>query len=113
MAHHVQTIGRRRRACYIHFARRLNQRVSGKLNAKVIWSGISDAIQRGDTTFVNSPRRLNKTGRRLWRVDAPKTHFFIIYDHELGCAVTVLAAKGYVQCHRDVGGEKISLEEQL
>ncbi|MEO9633088.1 MAG: hypothetical protein ABJG14_21930 [Sulfitobacter sp.] len=104
------------RKCFSHFSRRLGERVEPSLDAKVIWDGIIDAIERGDTLYVAFIARLNKKGRRLWRVGGgPCAYtFFIVYDHALNCPVTVLDTTKVAGCHPDLRrGKVITLEDHI
>lgn len=112
-SHRPQSRKDRRRACYGHFARRLRQRVSPNINVHIVWHGIIDAIMNNDTTHVSFVGRLNKKGRRLWRVSTPSKPFFVVFDHDLGCPVTVLPPEGHAGCHDNLGYTKISLEDHL
>lgn len=90
MPAHLSTKSHRQKTCFGHFKKRLKERVSDKLDPKLIWDGIISAIDRRDTEYVTFVARTNRQGRRLWRVGTEDVGFFIIFDHKLGCPVTVL-----------------------
>ena len=86
----------RRKACFIHFKRRLAERVSEVIDPLVIWDGIISSIEQGDPSLVSFVARTNRNGRRVWRVGVEAVPFFVIFDHELGCPVTVLPPDGEI-----------------
>ena len=108
---HLQTSSERRRNCFHHFARRLAERVSRDMDATRLWLEVIEGVNRSDRTNISFVARLNRRGRRLWRVQVSARRFFIVYDHKLNCPVTVLPLRGH--CYKQKGKHyvRVSLEE--
>lgn len=98
------------KGCYLHFAQRVEERIGTHIKPKILWQVLSKAVQEGDSAIVTFVRRISRTGRRLWRFQIAGEPYFLIYDHELECPITVLASKGRLRCHPDLGCESVSLE---
>lgn len=99
------------KGCYLHFAQWVRERIGDHIKPKVLWLVLTKAVREGDERVVTYVQRISRTGRRLWRFQIAGEPYFLIYDHELECPITVLLPKGNLRCHPDLGCESVSLEE--
>lgn len=98
-------------ACLEHFSQRVAERAGPDVDAKVLWSVLIERINQPEPTpYLTFIARINKQGRRLWKIEVGDRVFFIVYDHRIDCPITLLPPSGYAkrQC-----GEPISLEAHL
>lgn len=81
----------------IHFAQRLEERIDPDLNAAHFWTHLVDIMSRpygpgDDAEFIGR----TKSGCRAWLTEWCGHRIVIIYDHDLGCPVTVMPRDGRV-----------------
>ena len=98
------------KGCYLHFTRRVRERIGDHIPPRALWNVLTKAVQENDEGIVTYVGRLNKRERRLWRFQVSGDTYFLIFDHDLECPITVLLPGGNVRCHPDLGCEQISLE---
>lgn len=101
------------RGCYAHFAKRVTERIGDHVEPRPLWFGLIQAIQDNDTTLISFVARINRSGRRLWRFTVEGAPFFVIYDHNLNCPVTVLPPDGEARRHSDLHQDPINLEDHI
>lgn len=75
---------------YLHFQKRVRQRVGDHIDPKELWHGVSRAIENGDNSLCAFVTRINRDGRRLWRITCHGETFFVVYDHNLSCPITIM-----------------------
>lgn len=87
------------RGAFLHFSRRIRERVGPEEDAVAHWWKIIVAIEAGDTKVMEFMGRLTRTGRRLWRYhleDMPPT--YVVFDHTNHCPVTILTQERPLRC---------------
>jgi hypothetical protein len=100
------------RGCYIHFARRVRERIGPQVRPKELWDYLIDAIQSNDASKVQFMGRVSRKGRRLWRFEVEGDPFYVIYDHSIDCPITILKPVGCVNRHSDTRKPPINLVVQ-
>lgn len=101
------------KGCYIHFTQRVAERIGDGVDPKLLWDIVIREIERNSSPHLTFIRRLNRKGRRLWRISLKGKFYFIVFDHEINCPITVLPPKGEAKCHGDIPGESVNLEEYI
>lgn len=84
-------------ACYQHFSRRVAERMGEDIDARMLWRSLIQIIEtETETEHLQFMARINRDGRRLWRLYLRGKPFFVIYDHSIGCPITVIGPSGLV-----------------
>lgn len=88
------TVPRHLAGCYRHFEKRVHERIGPQVNAGYLWDALIDQINRPvPTPHVTFIVRMSRKGRRLWRFYLDGEARFVIFDHRLGCPITILKAE--------------------
>lgn len=75
---------------FLHFEKRCAERIGPGVDAKHIWDVMRHEIENGSGEIVQFVARMSRSGRRLWKITIRQGVYFVIYDHELDCPITVL-----------------------
>jgi len=101
-----------RLGAFYHFRQRVAERVSADVDAASLWFLVIEVIEGGiEGPALKYICRLNRNGRCLWRVKFAGRVFFMVYDRDAGCPVTVLKPVGSLL--RKDKGQLIDLAEYL
>lgn len=97
------------RGCRQHFSKRVNERICPTINGDHLWHMLRKAIATNHpgVTFI---MRISRKGRRLWRFDVNDEPFFLVYDHQLDCPITVMRPTGETKKHNGLEGS-VNLED--
>lgn len=110
-----QSLRLSRHRCFTHFAQRVAERIGDDVDPRHLWEGLRWAIAENRQDLVEFVVRLSrKRGRRLWKFRRPdQRFFFVIYDHDLDCPITVMRPEGEVKFHRGMNRRPLRLESCL
>jgi len=95
-----------------HFCQRVSERLGSGVDARKLWIFIVRSIESGiDAPGLGFICRLDRKGRRLWRVSVDSCVFFFIYDHFTACPISVIEPRGTLR--RKDTGRLINLEDYV
>lgn len=93
----AQELERRRR---LHFYRRVRERIGPHVNAKILWLALVDNIENPDPDYLVFVARMNRYGRRLWKVKLGDSWHLVVFDHRDNHPVTILQPDRRLYCQR-------------
>jgi len=93
-----------------HFAMRVQERIGQDVDAEILWNLIIDLIGSGSDHIQFIARLCRETGRRVWRFVIRDEPFFVVFDHEKNCPVTIYKKDWIV---RPRHGAPIKLEQHV
>lgn len=79
-----------RRRIFNHFAKRLEERFGGGLDALTLWRALARALAVEDRNLLRLVARVNRRGRRIFLCRLADGRFcFVLFDCSIGLPITV------------------------
>lgn len=87
------------RGAYLHFSKRVHERVGPEEDATAHWWRIIVAVETRNTSVMEFMGRLDRKHRRLWRyhLEGPRP-FYVVFDHAATCPITILTQDRPLRC---------------
>lgn len=79
-----------RKNAHRHFCKRVRERIGDSVDPQQLWDACRYGVDHLPNDLLEFVTRTSRTGRRLWRLNLKAGTFFLIYDHEIDCPITVL-----------------------